>query len=148
MSNRDAPARDAFAVFRPVPARWRDNDIYGHVNNVVFYEYFDTAVNAHLIENGMLDHTGGDVIGLVVESGCSYYRPTTFPTPLEAGIAVARLGRSSVVYRVGIFDAQEDAKETALAAGTFVHVYVNRESRKPVELPAALRAGLEPLVRD
>lgn len=140
----EAPGRGAYAVFRPVQTRWADNDVYGHVNNVAFYAYFDTAVNGLLIEGGLIDHLGGPVIGLVVETRCAYFAPAAFPEPLEAGIAVARLGRSSVAYRVGIFRAGCDV---AIAAGEFVHVYVDRASRRPVELPPALRGGLEALVR-
>lgn len=144
MSDRPTPeARDAWRVFRPITTRWMDNDVYGHVNNVVYYSFFDTAVNAYLIEQGALDIHAGRTIGLVVETRCSYFEPLAFPHPVEAGLRVARLGSSSVRYEVGLFAA--GAPLTA-AHGHFVHVYVDRETRRPVPLPAALRAALEPLL--
>lgn len=134
--------RDAYARFRPITTRWLDNDVYGHVNNVVYYAFFDTAVNAHLIEAGVLDIHRGEVIGLVVETGCHYFAPLAFPEVVDAGIRVALLGRSSVRYEVGLFRAGETA---ACAQGHFVHVYVDRVSRRPVPLPAALRGVLQEL---
>ena len=135
--------RTHFRVFRPIGTRWMDNDIYGHVNNVVYYSWFDTAVNAHLIEQGALDIHGGDVIGLVVETQCHYFAPLAFPQPVEAGLRVAHIGRSSVRYEVGIFVA---GAQTCAARGHFVHVYVDRDSRRPVAaLPAALQRTLEAL---
>lgn len=135
-------ARSAFRLFRPVPTRWMDNDSYGHVNNVVYYSFFDTAVNAHLIEAGLLDPATSPVTGLVVETACTYFEPVAFPETVEAGIAVARLGRTSVTYRVAIFRA---GAELAAAQGRFTHVYVERASGRPVGIPAAVRAVLEPL---
>jgi acyl-CoA thioester hydrolase len=120
-----------------------DNDVYGHVNNVVYYSYFDTAVNRYLIEAGALDIHAGTVIGLVIETRCNYFAPLSFPQVIEAGLRVAQLGRSSVRYEVGMF--AQGAPESA-AAGHFIHVYVDRATRRPVDLPAALRAALEPLV--
>ncbi len=135
--------RTHFRVFRPIGTRWMDNDIYGHVNNVVYYSWFDTAVNGHLIEQGALDIHGGDVIGLVVETQCHYFAPLAFPQPVEAGLRVAHIGRSSVRYEVGIFVA---GAQTCAARGHFVHVYVDRDSRRPVAaLPAALQRTLEAL---
>lgn len=135
--------RTHFRVFRPIGTRWMDNDIYGHVNNVVYYSWFDTAVNAHLIEQGALDIHGGEVIGLVVETQCHYFAPLAFPQPVEAGLRVAHIGRSSVRYEVGIFVA---GAQTCAARGHFVHVYVDRDSRRPVAaLPAALQRTLEAL---
>ena len=120
-----------------------DNDVYGHVNNVVYYSWFDTAVNAYLIESGALDIHAGAVIGLVVETQCHYFAPLAFPQHVEAGIRVTRIGKSSVRYEVGLFAAGDD---TTAAAGHFVHVYVDRATRRPAALPDALRAALEPLL--
>jgi acyl-CoA thioester hydrolase len=137
-------SRDAYAAFRRIATRWSDNDVYGHVNNVVYYSWFDTAVNAHLIEAGVLDIHGGTVIGLVVETGCRYTRPLAFPQAIDAGIRVVHIGNSSVRYEVGLF---AEADETPAAEGFFIHVYVDRASRRPVELPADLRSALERLRR-
>ncbi len=143
MSSRVAPSpRSHYPRFSRIETRWSDNDVYGHVNNVVYYSYFDTVVNRWLIEAGALDIHGGSVIGLVVETQCHYFAPLAFPQTLDAGLCVAHLGRSSVRYEIGLF-AQGD--EHCAAAGHFVHVYVDRASRKPVPLPAAVRAALEPL---
>ncbi len=120
-----------------------DNDAYGHVNNVVYYSWFDTAVNAHLIEHGALDVQQGTVIGLVVETQCNYFSPLAFPQTVEAGIRVARLGLSSVRYEVALFAHGE---VLCAARGHFVHVYVDRVSRRPVALPEKLKAVLEPLL--
>ena len=135
-------SRSAFRLLRAIPTRWMDNDVYGHVNNVVYYSYFDTAVNAHLIETGVLDPATSPVTGLVVETSCTYFESISFPETVEAGIAVAALGRSSVTYRVAIFKA---GAELAAAQGRFTHVYVDRASGRPVEIPAATRAVMEPL---
>jgi acyl-CoA thioester hydrolase len=132
-------ARSAYRHFQPIPTRWMDNDVYGHVNNVVYYSYFDTAVNQYLMEQGVLDIQASPVIGLVVETSCRYFAPITFPDLVHAGLRVARLGNSSVRYEVGIFRNQET---TASAQGHFVHVYVDRASRRPAPLPAATRAAL------
>ena len=135
-------SRSAFKVFRRIDTRWMDNDVYGHVNNVVYYSWFDTAVNAHLIEQGALDIHLGDTIGLVIETQCNYFAPLAFPQIVEAGIRVAKLGTSSVRYEVGLFAQGE---EMTAARGHFVHVYVDRETRRPVPLPAALKTFLETL---
>jgi acyl-CoA thioester hydrolase len=135
-------SREAFRLFRPVATRWMDNDAYGHVNNVHYYSYFDTAVNGWLIEHGLLDIAAGVTVGLVVETGCTYFESVAFPESLEAGIAVRRIGRSSVRYGVGIFKA---GAGLAAAQGHFVHVYVDRATQRPVDLPAALRLALGPL---
>ncbi|AEG93561.1 Conserved hypothetical protein [Ramlibacter tataouinensis TTB310] len=119
-----------------------DNDVYGHVNNVVYYSWFDTAVNAHLIEQGALDIHQGATIGLVVETRCNYFAPLAFPQVVEAGLRVARIGGSSVRYEVGLFAAGEPL---TAAKGHFIHVYVDKASRRPVPLPARLRAVLEAL---
>ncbi len=134
--------RSAYRVFRPIGTRWSDNDIYGHVNNVAYYSWFDTAVNAHLIEQGALDIHGGEVIGLVIETQCNYFAPLAFPQTVWAGLRVAHLGSSSVRYEVGLF---ADGDDTAAACGHFVHVYVNRETRRPVPLPDILKKTLETL---
>lgn len=128
--------RSAYAVFEPIETRWADNDVYGHINNVTYYGYFDTAVNRRLAAAGLLDILGGDTIGLVVETGCKYFAPAAFPDALEAGLRVAKLGTSSVRYELGIFRAGED---TAIAEGHFIHVYVDRETRRPAPLPQAWR---------
>ena len=120
-----------------------DNDVYGHVNNVVYYSFFDTAVNRYLIEAGALDIHAGAVIGLVVETQCHYFEPLAFPQRIEAGLRVAHRGRSSVRYEVGLF-AQGAA--TSAACGHFIHVYVDRDTRRPTALPAALQAALQPLI--
>ena len=134
--------RSAYKVFRPITTRWMDNDVYGHVNNVVYYSWFDTAVNAYLIEQGVLDIHAGTTIGLVIETQCNYFAPLAFPQTIEAGIRVARLGSSSVRYEVGLFAQGEPL---CAARGHFVHVYVDRETRRPVPLPAPLRTTLETL---
>lgn len=135
------PRRD-YAAFVPMPTRWSDNDLYGHVNNVAYYSYFDTAVNAHLIAQGVLDIHGGDVIGLVVETGCHFFAPAAYPDQLAIGLRVAHLGRSSVRYELGVFRENE---ELTCAQGHFIHVYVGKDSRRPVPLPDNLRRVLEAL---
>ena len=138
-----AQPRSAFKVFRRIDTRWMDNDVYGHVNNVVYYSWFDTAVNAFLIENGALDIHHGDTIGLVIETQCNYFAPVAFPQIIEAGIRVAQMGRSSVRYEVGLFVQNEPL---CAAHGHFVHVYVDRLHRRPVPaLPSSLKTILETL---
>ncbi|QJW84815.1 acyl-CoA thioesterase [Ramlibacter terrae] len=134
--------RAAYRAFRTIGTRWMDNDAYGHVNNVVYYSWFDTAVNAHLIESGVLDIHQGATIGLVVETQCNYFAPVAFPQTVEAGLRVASLGKSSVRYEVGLFLQGE---EMTVAKGHFVHVYVDRDERRPVALPADLQRVLEAL---
>jgi acyl-CoA thioester hydrolase len=134
--------REDYRWFMTIASRWADNDAYGHVNNTVYYQWFDTAVNAWLVEAGLLDIARGDPIGLVVETGCSYFAPLSFPGDVDVGIAVERLGTSSVCYRIGVFGA---GSEEPSAEGNFTHVYVSRESRRPVPLPAPSRAKLEKL---
>lgn len=133
-------ARAGYKTFRTITTRWMDNDIYGHMNNVVHYSLFDTAVNGWLIEQGVLDIHGGDQIGLVVETGCRYFGEIAFPDVVHAGMRVAKLGTSSVRYEVGLFRNDE---QTASAEGFFVHVYVDRTSRRPTPLNDRLRAALE-----
>jgi acyl-CoA thioester hydrolase len=136
--------REAFAHFAAIATRWMDNDVYGHLNNVVHYSLFDTAVNRLLIEAGALDIQAGGVIGLVVHTQCHYFESLAFPQVVTAGIRVEQLGRSSVRYGLGLFG---DAAPLAAAIGQFTHVYVDRATRRPVPLPERLRAVLEPLVR-
>jgi acyl-CoA thioester hydrolase len=133
-----------FAHFAGITTRWIDNDVYGHVNNVVYYEFFDTVVNGYLIAQGALDIAKGATIGLVVETHCNYFKPVAFPDTLRAGLRVAMLGTSSVRYEVGIFRNDDDS---AAAQGHFVHVYVDRATNKPVPLPAALKQALAKLVK-
>ena len=136
------PSRTTFPVLRDVPTRWHDNDHYGHVNNVVYYAYFDTAVNGWLIDAADCDIRDLPTIGLVVETSCRFFRPVGFPDRLEVGVGVAKLGTSSVVYRLAIF--REDDGE-AVALGRFVHVYVDRQTRRTQEIPPVLRGVLAPL---
>jgi acyl-CoA thioester hydrolase len=133
-------SRSAYKHFLPVQTRWADNDVYGHVNNVAYYGYFDTIVNEYLIGAGALDIHEGRVIGLVVETGCKYYAPLEFPQKLEGALRVAKIGNSSVRYEIAIFKAGEDKPA---AEGHFVHVYVDRATRRPTALPDALRRALE-----
>jgi acyl-CoA thioester hydrolase len=142
---RIAPGRRAdYPHFLAIPTRWMDNDVYLHVNNVVYYSYFDTVVNQYLVERGVLDIEKSPVIGLVVETQCHYFSPIAFPDTVHAGLRVAKLGTSSVRYEIGIF---RNAEMQAAAQGHFVHVYVDRAGNRPTPLPAALRAALEPLAR-
>lgn len=140
----EALARSAFKHFEAITTRWMDNDVYGHVNNVVHYSYFDTAVNRMLIEAGVLDIHSGSVIGLVVHTQCHYFDSFAFPQQVLAGVRVAQLGRSSVRYELALFAG--DAPLCA-ARGEFTHVYVDRTSRRPVPVPDTLRAVLEPLLK-
>ncbi|MFP5429831.1 MAG: acyl-CoA thioesterase [Gammaproteobacteria bacterium] len=137
--------RDAFPHFMPLATRWMDNDVYGHVNNVQYYSYFDTAVNHYLITAGWLDIYQGQVVGLVVETKCTFHASVAFPDELDIGLRVERLGNSSVRYGIGIFRKGEGE---AAAEGYFVHVYVNRNDNTPVRVPDSLRAVLEPLLQD
>ena len=139
----NAEYRHAYRAFRDIGTRWSDNDLYGHVNNVVYYSWFDTAVNGLLIERGALDIQRGSVIGYVVETGCSYFSPLAFPEPVVAGIRVARTGSSSVRYEVALFPGDEALP--CAARGHFVHVYVDRATRRPTPLPAELLRVLETL---
>jgi acyl-CoA thioester hydrolase len=143
MARTEPQRRADYPHTLPITTRWMDNDAYGHVNNVVYFSYFDTVVNTYLIERGALDIRGGTVIGLVAEVACQYLAPLTYPETITAGLRVAHIGRSSVRYEIAI--VAEGSDESA-ALGHFVHVYVDPETRRPVaELPAALRAALEPL---
>ena len=140
MSSRPTPrTRGDYAHFAPITTRWMDNDAYGHVNNVVYYSYFDTVVNEYLVRAGVLDIERGGVIGMVVETQCRYFSSLAFPDRVTAGLGVSRLGTSSVRYEIAIFREDEAG---AAAQGHFVHVYVDRATRRPVPLPAPLRAAL------
>jgi acyl-CoA thioester hydrolase len=134
--------RAGYKAFRTISTRWMDNDAYGHVNNVVYYSWFDTVVNAHLIEQGALDIHQGETIGLVIETQCNYFAPVEFPQTVEAGLRVARVGNSSVRYEVGLFLKGEPL---TVAKGHFVHVYVERATRRPTDLPPRLKCVLEAL---
>ncbi len=141
---REGPeVRQSYPHFLRVPTRWMDNDVYGHVNNVVYYSYFDTVVNEYLIRSGVLDIEKSPVIGLVVETGCRFFKPLVFPDVVCAGLRVARLGRSSVRYEIGLF---KNDGETAAAQGHFVHVYVERDSRRATDLPPQMRAALRKIL--
>lgn len=140
MSRETAADRSQFKVWKTFATRWADNDAYGHVNNTVFYQWFDSAVNAWLVEQGLLDIQDGDPIALVVETRCAYFAPLAFPQQVEVGLAVAQMGRSSVRYRIGVFGEGEGQ---AASQGEFVHVLVDRTSRRPVEMPDSWRRALE-----
>lgn len=143
MSGQGADSRDRYRYFTVIQTRWMDNDVYRHVNNVVYYSYFDTVVNGYLLSKGVLDIEKSPVIGLVVETQCRYFSPIVFPDLVHAGLRVAKLGTSSVRYEIGIF-RNDDA--LAAAQGHFVHVYVDRAGGRPTTLPVNLRAALEPLL--
>ena len=143
MNNRAQPLpRGHFPRWQSLSTRWMDNDVYGHINNVVYYSFFDTAVNRYLMQAGVLDIHHGAVIGLVVHTQCHYFEPLAFPQAVQAGLRVLHLGRSSVRYQLGLF---AEGAMLAAAVGEFVHVYVDRETRRPVVLPEALRQALQPL---
>jgi acyl-CoA thioester hydrolase len=134
--------RDNYRHFLPLPTRWKDNDIYGHVNNVEYYSYFDTVINTYLILEGGLDIHGGSVIGVCAESHCKFLGELAFPETIDAGLRVEHLGNSSVRYGIGLFRPGSDAQA---AEGWFVHVFVDRAQRRPTPLPAAMRSALEKL---
>jgi acyl-CoA thioester hydrolase len=137
-------SRSDFPHVRPITTRWKDNDVYGHVNNVEYYSFFDTVINAWLIAEGGLDIRGGEVIGVCAESHCAYHAPLAFPQSVDAALRVTKLGRSSVRYEIALF---AEGDEEPAASGWFVHVFVDRDARRPVgALPGALRAALERLV--
>jgi acyl-CoA thioester hydrolase len=142
MERQSPRKRDEYLHFLTINTRWMDNDIYGHINNVQYYSYFDTVINRYLIDQGVLDIHAGVVIGLAVESHCNYFSSAAFPEDIEAGLRVAHLGRSSVRYEIGLFTG---TREEAIAQGHFVHVYVSRQSNQPVDLPDELREALTKL---
>jgi acyl-CoA thioester hydrolase len=135
--------RSAYRLFRPIATRWSDNDVYGHINNVAYFSYFDTAVNSYLISAGAIDIHAGATIGLVVQTHCDYFSPLEFPQTLEAGLRVSQRGTSSVRYEIGLFAY---GAELSAAAGHFVHVYVDRATRRPAALSTALKTALLPLL--
>lgn len=134
--------RHDYRHFQPISTRWHDNDLYGHVNNVTYYSYFDSAVNAYLIEVGGLDIHRGEAVGFVVSSSCDYFASIAFPERIEVGLRVAKLGNSSVQYELAVFKQGEDE---ACAAGRFVHVFVDRASNRPLPIPERLRTALAAL---
>jgi acyl-CoA thioester hydrolase len=143
---RPAPlARTAFVRFVPIQSRWADNDVYGHLNNVVYYSYFDSAVNVLMIEAGLLDPATSPIVGLVVESHCSFFASLAFPDRLEVGVTVEAIGRSSVRYLLGVF---KGGAETAAAQGGYTHVYVERATQRPTPIPERQRRLMEGLRRD
>ena len=137
------PQRTDYPHFQPITTRWHDNDAYGHVNNVTYYSFFDTAVNTYLIQVGGLDIHGGEVVGFVVSSACDYFASIAFPDLIEVGLRVGKLGNSSVQYELAVFKVGEFE---AYAAGRFVHVFVERTSNQPVPIPGRLREALERLL--
>ena len=142
MTKEERKERHDFAHFQSIPTRWMDNDVYGHVNNVVYYSFFDTVINTYLVKRGGLDIAGGAVIGVCAESNCRYWEGFAFPDAVEAGLRVAHLGRRSVRYEIGLF---KSGSENAIAEGSFVHVFVARDTMRPVEIPANLRDALSEL---
>lgn len=140
----EVAARSGYPHFLRIETRWADNDVYGHVNNAAYYGFFDTAVNRFLLDTGLLHLTGSPSFGVVVETGCRYFKPLAFPDPIDAGVKVTKIGDSSVRYELGLFRAGED--EPA-ATGHFVHVYVDRQTRRPVPIPDEVRAALRTLLR-
>ena len=137
------PQRADYCHFQPITTRWHDNDIYGHVNNVTYYSFFDSTVNTYLIEQGGLDIHDGTVVGFVVSSSCDYFASIAYPDLIEVGLRVGKLGNSSVQYELAVFKVGE---QEACAAGRFVHVFVDRASNRPVAIPEGLRQALEALV--
>lgn len=137
------PGRDAFCLFRPITTRWSDNDVFGHVNNVVYYAWFDTAVTGWLLDNKLLDPHRSEVICVVVETSCIYFESVAFPDDISVGIAIERIGTSSVTYRIGVF---RDDGEFACAQGRFTHVYVTRNGQKPTAIPDHVRAAMGALL--
>src|SRR5256885_164404 len=145
MSDRSVPAgtRSAYKHFLAIPTRWMDNDVYQHVNNVVYYSYFDTVINRYLIEEGGLDIQASPVIGIAVETLCRFRKSFAFPETVDAGLRVGHLGNTSVRYEIGLFGVEDEAR----AEGHFVHVFVERATNKPVPIPPRMRAALERLKR-
>ena len=139
MTSRSRPTRDEYRFFHTIATRWKDNDVYGHVNNVEYYSWFDTAVNFWLVSRGVLDIAASPVVGIVVETGCRYHAPVTFPDQVSIGIRAARIGNSSVRYEAAVF--RNDADDAA-ADGHFVHVFVDRGTMRPVPMAAAVRRAL------
>ena len=143
MATKEIGRRADYRHFRIIPTRWNDNDVYGHVNNIIYYAYFDTVLNRYLIDEGGLDFMNGPVIGIAVETMCRFHKSFAYPEDIHAGMRIGRLGNSSVRYEIGLFGADEDE---ARAEGHFVHVFVDRTSNRPVSLPPRIRTALERLV--
>lgn len=137
--------RADYQHFQAIPTRWMDNDVYGHVNNVVYYSYFDTLINRYLIDAGKLDFQNGPIIGLAVESFCRFHKSFAYPETVLGGLRIGRLGTSSVRYEIGLF-SENDAEQTARAEGHFVHVFVDRQSQRPTPIPSPMREALALLV--
>jgi acyl-CoA thioester hydrolase len=144
MTKTPPGARADYRHFLAIPTRWMDNDLYGHVNNVVYYSYFDTVINKFLIERGKLDIHKGDIVGVAAESACRFFSSIAYPETVDAGLRVGHLGRSSVRYEIGLF---REGHETAAAEGHFVHVFVDRPTQRPTEIPATIRAALDSIKR-
>ena len=144
VEKRPLATRGDFLAWQSFTTRWADNDAYGHVNNTVYYEWFDSAVNAWMVSQGLLDIAAGNPIAVVAETRCTYAAPLEFPQPVEVGLAVADLGRSSIRYRIGVFAA---GSATAAAQGEFVHVVVDRATRRPVAIPEEWRTKLKGITR-
>ncbi len=136
------PTRAAFPLLRPVSTRWTDNDVYGHVNNAIYYQYFDSVINAYLVDRGGLDIRSGAVVGFIVRSECDYLAPVSYPGDVEVGVAVEKLGNSSVTYRLGLF---APGNEDICALARMIHVFVDTATQRPVPIPADLRAALQAL---
>lgn len=139
MSETPRPTRSTFPHFLAIPTRWMDNDVYGHVNNALYYAFFDTVINQYLIAEGKLDIHAGSIIGLAVETQCQFFQSISFPQIIDAGLRIARLGNSSVRYEVGLFHQGSDE---AAAFGYFVHVFVDRTTRRPTPIPEPIRTAL------
>lgn len=135
--------REHYKHFLHIPTRWRDNDVYHHVNNVIYYEFFDTVINGYLMQHGGLDYAHGETVGFAVETHCQFMKPIRFPEVVEAGLRVAKLGNSSVRYEIGIFKPDED---DPAAVGYFVHVFVNRQTNQPTRIDGILRKAMEALL--
>ncbi len=135
--------REHYKHFRQIPTRWRDNDVYHHINNVIYYEFFDTVINGYLMDHGGLSYIDGDSVGFAVETHCQFLAPIRFPDVVDAGLRVGRIGNSSVRYEIGIFKSGE---ETPAAIGYFVHVFVNRETNEPTRIDGDLRTAMEALL--
>lgn len=144
MTRSAPPRRSDYPHLLAIQTRWMDNDLYGHVNNVVYYSYFDTVINRYLIDEGGLDPQAGAIVGMSVETGCRFHRSLAFPDLVQAGLRVGHLGRSSVRYEIGIF---RDDEASACADGHFVHVFVERASQRPVPIPEPIRDALARLIR-
>lgn len=143
MSQNQPTQRKDYKCFYPISTRWMDNDVYGHINNVTYYSYFDSTVNKYLIENTDLDITNSKIVGYVVNSSCNYLSSLSFPDEIEAGLRVNKIGNSSVTYGIGVFKKGESKVS---AFGEFTHVFVNRSANKSTPIPAKIRGALEKLL--